>query len=123
VSVTPSRRAIGPNVPSRRHLARRRCTKVNVRLEVHVRPGSSATAVGGEHDGTLVVRVVERAESGRATEAALRAVAEAVGVPRRSVRLVHGTTGRRKLIDIDLEHQEGVSIERTLLRLRRGCGA
>jgi len=123
LSVTPSRGAIGPNVPSGGIWLRRRCTKVAVRLEVHVRPGSSATTVGGEHDGTLVVRVVERAASGRATEAALRAVAEAFGVPGRSVTLVRGTTSRRKLIEIDVGHEDGVSLERTLLRLRRDGGA
>lgn len=38
---------------------------------------------------------------GRATAAALRAVAEAVGVPRRSVRLVSGATSRTKVFEID----------------------
>jgi uncharacterized protein YggU (UPF0235/DUF167 family) len=71
-----------------------------VRVEIHVRPNSSSTMVGGEHDGALVVRVVEPADSGRATEAALRAVADAVSVSRRSVTLVRGSTSRRKLIEI-----------------------
>ena len=94
-----------------------------VRLEVHVRPGSSAAAVGGEHDGALVVRVVERAESGRATEAALRALAEALGVPRRSVKLVRGATSRRKLIEIDVGQKDDVHMDMALRRLRRGTGA
>jgi hypothetical protein len=71
-----------------------------VRLEIHVRPNASSTAVGGEYDGALVVRVVEPANEGRATDAALRAVAKALGVPRRSVTLVRGTSSRRKLIEI-----------------------
>ena len=39
-----------------------------VRTEIHVRPGASATTVGGEYDGALVVRVVEPPEGGRATD-------------------------------------------------------
>jgi hypothetical protein len=38
---------------------------------------------------------------GKATEAALRAVAEAFGVRRADVRLVSGGTGRDKVVDID----------------------
>ena len=75
-------------------------------MEIHVRPSSSTTAVGGEYDGALVVRVVEPADSGRATEAALRAVAKAVAVSRRSVSIVRGATGRRKLVEIEVGRQE-----------------
>jgi uncharacterized protein YggU (UPF0235/DUF167 family) len=47
------------------------------------------------------VRVSERAVDGRATEAALRAVASAFGVRPRQVRLVAGATSRTKVIEID----------------------
>lgn len=71
-----------------------------MRIEIHVRPGASITHVGGTHDGVLLVRVTERADRGRATEAALQAVAEALELPNRMVRLVHGASSRRKLIEI-----------------------
>ena len=71
-----------------------------VRLEIHVRPNAAKTVVGGTHDGALVVRVKDRPEHGRATEAALDAVAEVLGIPRRQVSLVHGTKSRRKLIEV-----------------------
>jgi uncharacterized protein YggU (UPF0235/DUF167 family) len=48
-----------------------------------------------------VVRVVPRAVDGRATEAALAAVAAAFGVPRRAVTLVTGGTARTKVLDVD----------------------
>ena len=67
-----------------------------------MRPGASSTEVGGEYDNALVVRVVEPADGGRATDAALRAVAEALGVPRRSVTLVRGASSRRKLVEIEV---------------------
>jgi len=56
--------------------------------------------VGGEHDGALVVRVSERAVDGRATAAALAAVAAAFGVRRHAVTLVAGAASRRKLVDV-----------------------
>jgi len=56
--------------------------------------------VGGEHDGSLVVRVSARAADGKATTAALTAVAAAFGVPRRAVTLVAGATSRTKIIEV-----------------------
>lgn len=71
-----------------------------MRVTVRVHPGAKRAAVGGEHDGALVVRVRERAVDGRATEAALTAVATALGVPRRAVTLVGGTTNRTKTLEV-----------------------
>ena len=74
-----------------------------MRVAIRVKPGSSRTAVGGRHgDGeVLVVAVTARAVDGKATEAALRAVAEAFGVRRADVTLVTGAASRDKLIEID----------------------
>ncbi len=88
-----------------------------MRVEIYVRPGASETRVGGEHDGALVVRVVERADAGRATEGALRAVARALGVPSRSLTLVRGATSRRKLIEI----ADDPTVASALARLRNAC--
>jgi uncharacterized protein YggU (UPF0235/DUF167 family) len=56
--------------------------------------------VGGDHAGALIVRVSPRAADGRATAAALAAVAEAFGVRRSAVTLVSGATSRTKILDV-----------------------
>lgn len=71
-----------------------------VRLTIRVRPGAGRTAVGGGHDGALVVRVAARAVEGKATDAALAAVAKAFGVRRADVRLVTGATSRTKVVEV-----------------------
>jgi uncharacterized protein len=71
-----------------------------MRVTIRVHPGSRHPGVGGNHDGALVVRVRERAVDGRATEAALTAVAAALSVPRRSITLLTGATTRTKILDI-----------------------
>jgi uncharacterized protein len=71
-----------------------------LRVPIWVRPGSAATKVGGAHGDALVVHVTARAVGGRATEAALRAVAKALDVRRRDLRLVTGATSRIKLVEI-----------------------
>jgi uncharacterized protein (TIGR00251 family) len=72
-----------------------------VRLAIHVKPGSARTVVGGRHGDALAVSVAARAVDGKATEAALRAVAEAFGVPRADVTLVTGAASRHKVVEID----------------------
>jgi uncharacterized protein YggU (UPF0235/DUF167 family) len=92
-----------------------------VRLCIRVRPGAGRTVVGGRYgegeDAALVVAVRERAIDGAATEAALRAVADAFGVPRARVRLVTGRAARTKVIE--LEAPEAAVTDR-LRRLQDG---
>ncbi len=75
-----------------------------LRVPIRVRPGSAHPRVGGAYDGprgrALVVAVAARAVDGKATEAALRAVAEALEVPRRAVTLVAGAASRDKLVAV-----------------------
>ena len=71
-----------------------------MRLTVRVRPRSGRTAVGGDHDGALVVRVRAPAEGGRATAEVLRAVADALGVRPGAVTLRAGPTSRTKVLEV-----------------------
>jgi len=87
-----------------------------MRLTIRVSPGSRQPGDGGTYDGALVVKVRERAIDGRATEGALAALAEALGVPRRAVTLVHGTTGRTKVVDVEDDER---SLEERIAVLRR----
>jgi uncharacterized protein len=86
-----------------------------MRVAIRVRPGAARTRVGGTygHGGSgpaggstggaaaLVVKVAARAVEGKATEAALAAVAAALGVRRGDVRLVSGATSRDKIVEVD----------------------
>lgn len=74
-----------------------------MRLAIRVKPGSARTAVGGRYGDALVVAVTARAVDGKATAAALAAVAEAFAVRRADVSLVTGATSRDKVVDIEGE--------------------
>ncbi len=94
-----------------------------VRIPVRVRPGASRTAVGGAYgDGSpprLVVAVAARAVEGAATEAARRALAQALEVPLGRVRLVMGATSRDKVFGVasadDREREQVAGRVRRLL--------
>ena len=81
-------------------------------LTVKVRPGGSKDRVvgriGDEWKLTLKAPPVE----GRANRACIDLLARLLRVPRSRVRLVHGQTSRRKLIEI-----EGLSLDQVAERL------
>lgn len=71
-----------------------------MRVTVRVKPGSARPGVGGSYGDALVVAVRERAVNGKATQAALDALASAIGCARRDVRLVTGAASRTKIVEI-----------------------
>jgi uncharacterized protein (TIGR00251 family) len=71
-----------------------------MRVTIRVRPGSKRAGVGGGVGDALVVRVTQPASDGKATEAALAAVAKAFGLRRDAVSLVSGATSRTKIVQI-----------------------
>jgi uncharacterized protein (TIGR00251 family) len=73
-----------------------------MRLHIRVTPRSKKPGIQTAGDGTLVVKVREPAEDGRANDAVMEALAGHFGVPRRAVRIVHGHSSRRKLVEIAL---------------------
>lgn len=86
-----------------------------MRVAIRVKPGSVRTAVGGRFGEALVVAVSPRAVDGKATEAALRAVAQAFDVSRRDVSLVAGATSRDKVVEIKGEPDHIAARRETLL--------
>ena len=75
-----------------------------IELDVRVIPRAKKTAIGGERDGCVVIRLAAPPVDGAANDALIRYFAELCGVPRRAVRIVSGERGRRKRVAI-----EGVS--------------
>jgi uncharacterized protein YggU (UPF0235/DUF167 family) len=74
-------------------------------IAIRVKPGAARPAVGGAYDGpfgpALVVTVREPPVDGRATKAALRALAEAIGVRPSRLTLKAGAVSRDKLVLVE----------------------
>jgi uncharacterized protein YggU (UPF0235/DUF167 family) len=90
-------------------------------VAVRVRPGASRARVGGRYDGpwgpAVVVAVAAPAVDGRATEAARRALAEALGLRPARLALRTGATSRDKLFTID---QPPADLAERVRKLRDG---
>jgi uncharacterized protein len=90
-------------------------------VAVRVKPGASRDRVGGRFDGphgpALVIAVHDPAVDGRATEAARRALAAALGIRLATVSLRTGAASRDKLFLVDRPAPE---LSALLRRLRDG---
>jgi uncharacterized protein (TIGR00251 family) len=71
-----------------------------VRLTLHVRPGASRNAFTGPHGDAIGVSLAAPPVDGKANRMLLAFLAECLGVPRRTVRLVAGARSRRKIVDV-----------------------
>ena len=80
-----------------------------VRFDVRVQPRASRTAVGGAHGGALRVRLSAPPVDGAANDALVDALAGALGVPRRAVRIVAGATSRGKVVEVDAGGESGAA--------------
>ncbi|MBI4596813.1 MAG: DUF167 domain-containing protein [Candidatus Omnitrophica bacterium] len=71
-----------------------------MRVAVHVTPGAKRRRIEAKPDGSLRVTLPEPAQDGRANSALIAALAEHFQVSKRAVRILHGLSSRRKLIEI-----------------------
>ena len=80
-------------------------------IAIRVVPRSSRPGVGGWREGAdgrreLEVRVAEAPADGAANAAAVKLLAEALGVGKSAVRIVSGATSRHKRVAVELEERE-----------------
>ena len=70
------------------------------RLRLRVSPGARRAAVVGRQGDAWKVRVAEAPERGRANEAVLRLLADALTLPRTALTLVSGHGTREKTVEL-----------------------
>jgi uncharacterized protein len=73
---------------------------LSTRVRLRVAPGAQRAGVVGRHGEGWKVRVAAPPEGGRANEAVVRLLAEALRVPREAVTLVSGHGARDKIVEL-----------------------
>ena len=73
---------------------------LTTRVRLRVSPGAARAAVLGRHCEAWKVRVAAAPERGKANEAVLELLAEALAVPRANVTLVSGGASRDKIVEL-----------------------
>ncbi|MDR2586850.1 MAG: DUF167 domain-containing protein [Coriobacteriales bacterium] len=90
----------------------------SVTLALKVIPRAGANAVVGWSSETrdeLLVRVTAPPEGGKANAAVLKALAQSLGIPRTSMRIVRGVTSRQKLVAFEIGAQRYLQWKDSLL--------
>src|SRR5688572_6079417 len=82
-------------------------------VHVQVQPGAGRSAIVGRHGESLKIRVAAPPVAGRANDAALTIVAEALAVPEKDVELVSGAKSRVKRFRV-----AGITAEEVEVQLR-----
>jgi hypothetical protein len=84
------------------------------RISVTVSPGAARTELVGRHGDGWKARVAAPPERGRANDALVELLADALAVPRSSVRVVAGLAAKQKFVEVD--GLEPVEAEQRLAR-------
>src|SRR5574343_1212403 len=72
----------------------------DVQLTVHVQPGAKTTACAGLHGDALKIRLAAPPVDGKANQALISWLANALGCPQSAITLLRGQTSRRKTLCI-----------------------
>ncbi len=84
-----------------------KATKQGLQLSVHLTPRASRDAIAGLHGEALKVTIKAPPVDGKANAYLVAYIAEALGLPKNAVSLVHGETSRDKILLVrDCPEQE-----------------
>lgn len=75
-------------------------TNDGIRLAVQIAPNAKKTEVIAVTDEALRIRLHAQPIDGKANEALIRFVADTLSVPKSAVKITHGFTSKRKLLEV-----------------------
>ncbi|MDR0480149.1 MAG: DUF167 domain-containing protein [Burkholderiaceae bacterium] len=84
-----------------------------LKLSIHATPGAQRTEAAGAHGAALRVRLAAPPVDGKANAALVAWAAQAFGVARQQVQLLHGAAGRQKVLAIELPNQAALQVAQT----------
>jgi uncharacterized protein (TIGR00251 family) len=79
------------------------------RIAIHATPKSGRDEVVGWKGSELVVRVTAAPEGGKANAAVCKVLADALDLPKTSVRVVRGEASRHKIVDVTGIDEDGIA--------------
>jgi uncharacterized protein len=85
----------------------RRCTFTDnipmpaARLEVYIQPRASRTELAGMHGGAIKIRIAAPPVDNAANHALIDFLAQRLDVAKSRVRIISGSTSRRKVLEVD----------------------
>ncbi len=85
-----------------------------IRLSVQIMPNAKKSEVVGLLDGMLKIRLQAQPIEGKANDALVRYLADALKIPKSAVAITHGHTSKRKMLTINAP---GLTVDAVCLAL------
>ncbi|SFL46303.1 DUF167 domain-containing protein [Rugamonas rubra] len=86
-----------------------------VRLAVQIQANAKKTEVIGVLEDALKIKLHAQPIEGKANEALIRFLADALSVPKSAIALTHGQTNKRKLLELSSSKLTPESVAKLLL--------
>ena len=86
-----------------------------VRISVQVQPNAKKTEVTGVLDDALKLKLQAQPIEGKANDALVRYLADALSVPKSAVAITHGQASKRKLVEVKSGSLTPQDVEQVLL--------
>lgn len=93
-----------------------------LKLAIHATPGASRTEAAGAHGAALRVRLAAPPVDGKANQALLVWAAQAFGLAKSRVELMHGAAGRQKVLGVRFDSQAELQAAQALVARWRASG-
>jgi uncharacterized protein (TIGR00251 family) len=95
----------------------------STRLQLRVAPGAARARIVGRHGTGWKVRVSAAPEAGKANNAVLRLLAEALAVPLQDLSIVSGQSSRDKIVELAGIERGEIDFAEVERRLAQASGA
>ncbi|MBL8473861.1 MAG: YggU family protein [Rhodocyclaceae bacterium] len=79
-------------------------------LALHIQPGAKTTQLAGTHGDALKIRLAAPPLDGRANAALIAFLAQILGLPRRDVELVSGSSARAKRVRVAVAPERALAL-------------
>ena len=93
-----------------------------LKLSIHATPGARRTEAVGAHGDALRVRLGAPPVDGKANLALIAWAAQAFGVPKVQVELLHGAAGRQKVLGVRFDSAAELAAAQALVTRWRAMG-
>lgn len=85
-----------------------------MKLKIYVQPNASRNEIIGLHGDAIKIKIKALPVDGAANEEIIRFLAKHLTLSKKEIHILHGETGRNKLIEIDVDQTAEPEIKKKL---------
>lgn len=87
-----------------------------MKLKLHVVPNSSENKICGLYGDALKIKVKAPPVDGKANKEIIKVLSELINVPTQDIEILHGSTGKKKLVEIKMNSEQEIDFKQKYLQ-------